>query len=365
MTDAIKEAVASAMDGKPNTTKVNPEALAKKKVFDLQLASDGFNTELAYLIKGYLPANAFGVVYGPSKSFKSFHAISWAACIATGTSWNNCKVHKGVVVYVVAEGGAGASKRFRGWEQHYHGSKQIGDLFTIRQPVFTGDKEQVEMLINTIHDVEKQTGEKVVLVVLDTLARCFAGADENRTADMNLFIAGCDQIKAVTGVTVLVVHHAGKGRTDVARGSSALSAAADFEFRINRPEDDDRAYILTHTKSKDSEEHRRLMFSMSERFLFTDSDNDDVCTLVPGLVGSVAPREDESVADAPTISSTDAILKAVKVREQKEQSTYRQLIIDDLKYQKMDVSNFARDVKKLTRKNLLEQDKQGNLHTIK
>ena len=362
MTDAIEQAVAAAMDGKSSTVEVAPESMPDKKVFDLRTGSDGFDTELDYLIKGYIPSNAFGVVYGPSGSFKSFHAISWAACIATGMSWHDCQVTQGTVIYVVAEGGAGAPRRVKGWEKRYYEGQQIENLLTIRQPVFTGDKEQVEIMICTIQEAEKRTGEKVVLVVLDTLARCFAGADENRTADMNLFIAGCDQIKAATGVTVLVVHHSGKSRTDLARGSSALPSAADFEFRINRPEDNNMAYTLINTKAKDSEEQSAQMFSMSGHFLYTDSDGDDVGTLVPSLTGCAAPEAEVPDTEIKNMSSNhQAVWQAIRYRQARGESTARALILDDLKAQGLSTNNFGRWVDKLIKAGLVIENDDGSL----
>ena len=61
------------------------------------------------------------------------------------------------------------------------------------------------------------------MVVIDTLARCFGGNDENDARDMGAFIEGCDVIKQKTGATVLVVHHSGKDEGKGARGSSAFA----------------------------------------------------------------------------------------------------------------------------------------------
>lgn len=51
------------------------------------------------------------------------------------------------------------------------------------------------------------------MIILDTLARCFGGNDENDARDMGAFIRGCDELKRRTGATVLVVHHSGKDET--------------------------------------------------------------------------------------------------------------------------------------------------------
>lgn len=96
----------------------------------------------------------------------------------------------------------------------------------------------------------------VRLVVIDTLARCFGGNDENDARDMGAFIEGCDVIKQKTGATVLVVHHSGKDEAKGARGSSSFRAALDAEFNVKR-EGQGQALILSCTKMKDAEEPER------------------------------------------------------------------------------------------------------------
>ncbi|MBX9265093.1 helicase RepA family protein, partial [Klebsiella pneumoniae] len=104
-------------------------------------------------------------------------------------------------------------------------------------------------------------GKPVQLIVIDTLARCFGGNDENDAKDMGAFIEGCDTIKRETGATVLVVHHSGKDDTKGARGSSAFRAALDAEFNVRR-EGDGGAIILTCTKVKDAEGPRPAAFDL-------------------------------------------------------------------------------------------------------
>ncbi len=47
--------------------------------------------------------------------------------------------------------------------------------------------------------VERETGKPVRMIILDTLARCFGGNDENDARDMGAFIRGCDDLKRRTG----------------------------------------------------------------------------------------------------------------------------------------------------------------------
>ena len=330
-------------------------SVEKAQEFKLHVGSEGFDTEQNYLIKDYLPAESFGILYGKSGSFKSFHAVSWAASIATGKEWNGKKSRPGAVVYVAAEGGPGIPKRIKGWENEFNNKEVIQNLLTVKHPVFVGSNDQVKTMINTIRAAERMTGQKVTAVILDTLARCFAGADENKAADMNLFIAGCDKIKANTGASIIVVHHSGKDEEKGARGSSALRAAADFEFRVDRMEGEQPTYTLTHTKSKDSEEQKRQAFELKSKFLFTDSDGDDQYTLVATGQGGEVPEAEQETKVKPLGKNKKAVLQAVRSRMAAgEPHTYK-VVRDDLKAQGIKIGNFSNWVTDLVEDGHLEK----------
>src|SRR5439155_17182506 len=69
--------------------------------------------------------------------------------------------------------------------------------------------------------------ERPVLIIIDTLARCLVGGDENSAKDMGIAIAALDRLRAELGCSVLVVHHTGHANEERERGSSALRAAVD------------------------------------------------------------------------------------------------------------------------------------------
>src|SRR3712207_1817312 len=59
------------------------------------------------------------------------------------------------------------------------------------------------------------------LIVVDTLARCMRGGDENNARDMGQAVEGLEFLKRTLGAAVLVIHHTTKGR-DTERGSRAV-----------------------------------------------------------------------------------------------------------------------------------------------
>lgn len=273
----------------------------RKLTLPLSFGFEGYNRVSQYLIKGLLPAECTSSIYGPSGSYKSFLAISWACHIATGKSWDGKKVEQGAVLYVVGEGGTGVPRRIKAWALAHNDGENVTNLCCINQPVFVAAPLQVEQLKLAAEHVEQTTGLPVVLVIIDTLARCFGGADENKASDMGAFIAGCDAVKAATKATVLIVHHSGKDETKGARGSSSFRAALDTEFLVKREPGGAKALVLACTKQKDSEEAEARSYDLSERVICTDADGEDVPSLVVSANGRDPIIEDESAE--PTLSA--------------------------------------------------------------
>ncbi len=179
----------------------------------------------SYRIEPILSAAGLAVLYGPSGVGKTFLTLDMALCVATGTAWlDHYPVKKGPVVYVMAEGLGGLGRRIRAWEIA-HEIEVNADGFFVPEPVQLMDRKEVKKFIALLK--ERFPEAPPVLIVIDTLARCLLGGDENSAKDMGLFIAGADAIRVATGGTVIVVHHSGR-KKDHERGSTALRGAADI-----------------------------------------------------------------------------------------------------------------------------------------
>src|SRR5688572_10978575 len=68
-----------------------------------------------WLVEGVIAVGALAGLYGPSGEGKSFLALDWALCVATGQNWQGRTVRRGPVVYVAAEGGRSIGKRVTAW----------------------------------------------------------------------------------------------------------------------------------------------------------------------------------------------------------------------------------------------------------
>ena len=198
-----------------------------------------------FLVDGLITDTGFTMMYGAPGTGKSFIAIDIALSVAHGQPWQGQAVKQGPVLYIAGEGIGGFGKRWKAWERH-HGKVDEPDLYLLPTAVNFREPEDIARLVATIEDIEQPFS----LVIVDTVARAIAGAEENSSTDMGLFVAACDEIKALTGGALLAVHHAGKDSSRGARGSTALLGAVDTSLMVGKSED---IVVLRTEKMKDAE----------------------------------------------------------------------------------------------------------------
>jgi len=234
-----------------------------------------------WLIKGFIEKDSTGLMFGDPANYKSFISIDMALHVAAGKEWHGFPVKQGPVIYVAGEGHNGFARRLAAWQQ-LHDDQDINDMpiyFSLQAAGFydmlsaQAVTEQIDMVV----DSEKT---QPAMIVIDTLARNFGAGDENSTSDMNTFVSHVDTfLRAKYGCVVMIVHHTGKADKKSARGSSALKGAVDFEYRIERPEDQDElTCLMVNTKMKDAPQPSDLWFSGTEKIV-GDFD-EDVTSLV-------------------------------------------------------------------------------------
>ncbi|EAA7986691.1 AAA family ATPase [Salmonella enterica] len=342
----------------PNT----PPEVRKTKL-PMSIGSTGYDSQMDYIIKSHLPANSLCSIYGPSGSYKSFLAVSWSCHIAAGKEWAGKRTAGGSAMYVVGEGGIGVRRRVKAWEYLHNEGNQLTNLYLVNRPVFPVRPEEVREVIIAAKQVEAETGQPVKLIVIDTLARCFGGNDENDARDMGAFIEGCDTIKRETGATLLVVHHSGKDEGKGARGSSAFRAALDAEFNVRR-EGEGGAIILTCTKMKDTEEPRQCAYDLKAVTLFTDDDGDDVRSLVVLDVPREVKGGDPELEIVKNLTGNHAALwQCVRSRKTRGEPCNRAVVRDDIiaMFGESGRKSFPRWLEKLARDELIEVSVDGEI----
>ena len=199
-----------------------------------------------WLVDGYLVRDSLALLYGPSGTYKTFLGVDIALHLATGSWWNKRAVTgQGRTLYVIAEGVSGVGSRIDAWQRHHriYDLDAYAPITWLPRAVNLTDGLQVAALCELAGRLEPD------LVIVDTLARCTLGAEENSARDMGVVVEHLDRIRRATAACVLSIHHTGKDTTSGARGSSALRAAMDTELEV-RPD----PLELKVTKQKDAAE---------------------------------------------------------------------------------------------------------------
>lgn len=333
----------------------------RKTTLPMSIGSEGYDTQLDYVVKGVIPANSLCSTYGASGSYKSFLACSWACHVATGRHWGGRRVAHGSVMYVVGEGGIGVPRRIKAWE--IVNDERVKNLYLVNRPIFPAVPLDVDEMVIASRQVERETGKPVRMIILDTLARCFGGNDENDARDMGAFIRGCDELKRRIGATVLVVHHSGKDETKGARGSSAFRASLDAEYRIRREGADSEALVISCTKMKDAEELKEAAYDLRVVELFTDTDGELITSLV--VVDKPRPpveRERIEYAKNKTENHV-ALWQCIRTRTAQKEPCSIALLRDDMKKLGYEMKNFSRWLHKLEKDGVI-YTKDGIVHPV-
>lgn len=172
-------------------------------------------------------------LYGKWGSLKTFIAWDWAASVATARPWQRRKTVKRRVLYVVGEGAFGFKGRAAAWETGWDTKISDDDLSILPKSVNLTNEMEVLNLMAVI-----DWGD-YGFVIIDTLARCMVGADENSAKDCGVVVDAMTRLLGRTpngrGV-VLGVHHAGKDAKTF-RGSSVFEAGADTIYFTSRDDD--------------------------------------------------------------------------------------------------------------------------------
>jgi hypothetical protein len=200
-------------------------------------------------IEGWLPEDVLAVLYGAPEAGKTFLALDWALCMATGTPWQDCQVAQGKVLYVVTETPQGLTKRVNAWlaENGEHLRPLVEKNFRVfPRPVNLADAWDRKHFMRAQYEFQPN------LFVIDTLNKCFGSGDENSTKDMTAFVTGCNELRVwFPGATVLVLHHSGRAEDRGARGSTVLLADAAAEFHLSQRGKSEKR-VLENTKQRDA-----------------------------------------------------------------------------------------------------------------
>jgi len=245
--------------------------------------------EPKWLVEGVIQERTVGTIEGPPGAYKSYMAVELAGCVATGHAWYGNNVTPGPVLYISAEGKGGLVSRIHAW-QVARGMKWPPSAGIIPDAVQLLESEDVGLLLSIIAKMNPSP----VLVIVDTLARCMVGGDENSAQDMGIFVHNIARI-AAAGAAVIVVHHQGKGGD--LRGSSSLPGGMDTRITVAR---DDISLTIHCQKLKGALEFND--FGLTRRLV----------DLPGGRTNMVLDRADQTVIEVEVTETQNNVLSILQ-----------------------------------------------------
>lgn len=248
-----------------------------------------------YLVKGWLDKGTLTVVFGQSNVGKSFFALNLAHHISKGEAWGNCRVNKGNVLYIAAEGGSSFPNRVSALDDP--------EFWVIAAPVtFAGKASDAGSMVEMVRHLALVAG-RFDLIIVDTLARVMGDGDENTAPDIADLVKNLDVLRRSTGSNIMLIHHSGKDIARGARGHSSLRAAVDTEMELTR----DEVGVITAevTKQRDGPTGYKFAYSLREVELGRDQDGDPVttCLVEPITEGEPARKQ----VSGPALAALNAL----------------------------------------------------------
>lgn len=229
-------------------TRNNPASLLNSSIPTkfLRTAEDlRSDPPLEWTVRGVLPNNGIGAIYGTPSSGKTFLALDLAFAIATGKHWFGNPTIRRPVAYVALEGSHGIRQRMAAWEK--------SNLITAPKNIYfvtTSVGVEDEIAWRSLSKEITSTLGAGAIVFIDTLNRASPTADENTSASMGKIIEAAKYMANAINGFVMFVHHAGKDSGKGLRGHSSLLAALDTVIKVSSATNQ---RIWSIEKSKDSE----------------------------------------------------------------------------------------------------------------
>ncbi len=214
-----------------------------------------------WLVHEMIADHGLSVIYGDPGAGKSFIALDMALRLSMGMDWHGIGAKPCGVLYIAGEGARGLGKRVKGWRRE-HALEGVDAPFALL-PVAVQILEATERakLIRTIDAAKASAGFDIGLVVIDTVSRALAGADENGQEAMSAFVSACGEIQNHIGGAVIAVHHSGKDKDRGMRGSTVLLGGCDASIKVTKSEE---IVTIKTEKQKDAEQAEPIYMTMKK-----------------------------------------------------------------------------------------------------
>jgi len=209
-----------------------------------------------YVVDQWFPDTGLIQIVGHPGALKTFFALDASLSIACGLThfFGYTITRYGPVLYIAAEGGGAFQYRIRAWCQEHEFDPLTIPFRIIPLPVNLRDENLQKELLAVVEQMQP------IFIVVDTLARCSPGAEENSAKDMGEVINFCTLLQRPARSTVAFIHHPAKSSTNGGgRGSGAVFGAIDTEIQLDMDEKEDALILdsrnvkVVCTKQKDDQ----------------------------------------------------------------------------------------------------------------
>lgn len=209
----------------------------------------------SWWIDGVIPAGSYGIVRGRDGAGKSLIVQDMVLEALTGDyrNWGDGDdgfwLERGVL-YCQGEGVRGIGSRVDAWlSAHPDIGRDDLDGFTVVPGC--PNLYEPDDLYRTV--LARVRSERPSVIVIDTLNRAVAGADQNSASDASVVRSNVHRLQRAAGpdCTVIVVGHTAKNDADL-RGSSAFEDDSDFVVAVSKPGEDSDLVRVQVTKQRDA-----------------------------------------------------------------------------------------------------------------
>lgn len=196
-----------------------------------------------WLIYGVLPAKGINFLVSAPKAGKTYLAVTIAGTVALAPSgndvldaldadklnWAGQVTRHGDVMYIAAEAIEDIAQRFVAWAKlHNIPDSELSHLHLFECPLRLAT--DTERFMSALDRRYKDATFK--LIVIDTLAMCSLGIEENSKKEFDAVIASMEVLWRKYNCCVLVVHHT--GRNGAIRGTSAMDGVTYSLMKVER-----------------------------------------------------------------------------------------------------------------------------------
>jgi hypothetical protein len=226
--------------------------------------------EPTWIVDGIISDQMMSIFWGDSGCGKTWVCLDMIICVSIGADWIGKKTIQSNALIIDEESGKRRlKKRIRRIMEGHDAGIDSPFYFRTMKRMDIRDKIQLEDLKFFIKE------KNIKLVLIDALMEIIPGADENATKEMNPPLMNLRELIEQTGVSIVIIHHAGKLESSSFRGSSAIKGAVDLMIKITKEKEDNNKIKMETTKVRDVENFKlnaEMNFS-EESFYLSENTN--------------------------------------------------------------------------------------------